>query len=456
MTMDDSTMRTILRDIAETGEPPEPAPRIDINRACRRGRRRLWARRVAPLAAGAVAAALLTVPHALTGLAAPGQASLNQQPPAASAASPSALTAPAEFNPLVPYATFGWLPAGFSTSAGVAADGQFSAGQDVVSLDAVAPASGGRDLSLTVAARDACPATVTSLWQAAKKQKMVTCPITGFVTGAAPDIDGRPAFWIDDGWLAWQYAPGAWATLRSLGDSGTGGTGSAMSSAMSSAISPAMSSAPSAAASAAAKIYAEEIRRGKVSPPSSATRALLVQVASRVRYDQQQAIKFPFALTGPLPPGWHVNSATYAISRGQLLGTGLSAGPAADPSALGIAVEYSPSLKPDVPPATWSGMQSSVGSAVSCASGGGSSSTVVERGQRLSYNVVMLPGEYQQSLCPTIPVDGMRVAVGVDMTSVSAKKVIPGSVALGGAMGVYARLRVLGANTVKWTTSPLG
>jgi hypothetical protein len=440
MTMDDSTMRTILRDIAEMAESPEPAPGIDIDRARRHGRRRLWTRRVAPLAAGAVAAALLTVPHALTGAASPGQAPLNPQPPAASAVAPPAITAPAKFNPLVPYAAFGWLPAGFSISAGAAVDGQFSAGQDMVSLDAVAPAGGGRDLNLDVAARDACPATVTGLRQAVKKRQMVNCPISGFVTGAAPDIDGRPAFWIDDAWLTWQYAPGAWATLRPFDDSGTGGAGWALN----------------AVSAAAEKAYARQFREGKAAPSSAAARALLLKVASGVRYDQQEPIKFPFRLASPLPKGWQANSATYTVSGGQLLGSSVSAGPAADPSTLGIAVEYSPAPKRDALPATWAGAQSSVGSALSCAYGTAGSSIVTQNGQQLTYSVVTLPGQYEQSLCPMTAEDGMRVGVGIDMFSAAVKKMIAGSGALGGALGVYAKLRVLGANPGKWTSSPLG
>ena len=42
--MNENNVRALLHDLADR---PEPAPRIDIDRARRRGLRRLWARRAA-------------------------------------------------------------------------------------------------------------------------------------------------------------------------------------------------------------------------------------------------------------------------------------------------------------------------------------------------------------------------------------------------------------------------
>ena len=66
--MNENNVRALLHDLADR---PEPAPRIDIDRARRRGLRRLWARRAALSVGVATLVALaVVVPRAVTSAAA--------------------------------------------------------------------------------------------------------------------------------------------------------------------------------------------------------------------------------------------------------------------------------------------------------------------------------------------------------------------------------------------------
>ncbi len=101
--MTDHDMRTLLHDLADV---PEPASTVNIAAARRRGKRRLWVQRAAICATAAAALALaVAVPQALfttTGSPAP-----------AVPGTVNPTTAPPSFNPLVPYAEFGYIPQGY-------------------------------------------------------------------------------------------------------------------------------------------------------------------------------------------------------------------------------------------------------------------------------------------------------------------------------------------------------
>ena len=236
-TLDEHAVRTLLHEAARTPEPPSA---VDVDAARRRGGRQLRARRAAlPVLAVVALAAALTVPGGLLS----GHSERTVASPA--------VDAPWQFNPLVPYASFGWLPPGYSESLANSIDfnqGVTSA-TDFVSREAAAPAAG-RLLYLQVNARDMCAITTAADLQAnvrAHGSVQALCIDAAFtVTGVAPDINGQPAFWTDHGsGIAWEYAPDAWAEL-SLSGIAAGG--------------------------------------GKPLPPTAATRALLQKVAARVAY----------------------------------------------------------------------------------------------------------------------------------------------------------------------------
>ena len=157
-TLDEHAVRTLLHEAAGAPEPPSA---VDVDAARRRGSRRLRTRRAAlPVLAVVALTAALTVPGGL--LSGHSERTVaSPQPPASS----PVVNAPWQFNPLVPYASFGWLPPGYSENQRTDIDlnqGTSSA-TDFMSREAAAPAAG-RLLSLQVEARDMCAiSTVTDL-----------------------------------------------------------------------------------------------------------------------------------------------------------------------------------------------------------------------------------------------------------------------------------------------------
>jgi hypothetical protein len=393
-TLDEHAVRTLLHEAARTPGPPSA---VDVEAARRRGSRQLRARRAAlPVLAVVALAAALTVPGGLL--------SSHQErtvvPPQPPATSP-AVVAPWHFNPLVPYASFGWLPPGFSERAAnnIDVNQGISSATDFVSREAAAPAAG-RLLYLQVNARDMCATSVADL-QAnirARGQHQVACIDAAFtVTGAAPDVNGRPAFWTDHGsGVAWEYAPDAWAEL-SL--SGIGG--------------------------------------GQNVPRSAATRALLLKVAARVAYGGATPLTFAFRLTGELPAGWQLWRVGFGVSGGRMFGTGITAGPSVDTSALSISA-------------------STVTGPPVCDSSAGRSSYVDRLGVEWLYNVNNLPGDGWQRLCATTQVAGLTgVSIAIDMTNPASNAPLTGSAQLGGALGVLSRLLLLGPDPAAWITNPV-
>jgi len=178
--MIESQIRAMFAQIAD-GEPA--SSRVDPQQAGRRGRARLRWRRacVAGTSGLAVAAAALAV---VMGPARPG--------PGPAPAGPAA---PRQFNPLVPYASFGWLPAGESLIEGgiTPAESYMDAGQT------------GPEWTLAVYARGQCHLTDSA--------SVLNCPGAKLpLSQRAPDVAGHRAFWTSPG-LTWQYARGGWAQM---------------------------------------------------------------------------------------------------------------------------------------------------------------------------------------------------------------------------------------------------
>ena len=376
-TLDEHAVRTLLHEAARTPEPPSA---VDVDAARRRGGRRLRARRAAlPVLAVAALAAALTVPGGLL-----------SRHPERTVASP-AVDAPWQFNPLVPYASFGWLPPGYSeNNADFDVNQGVTAATDFVSREAVAPAAG-RLLYLQVNARDMCAISTAADLQAnvrAHGSVQALCIDAAFtVTGVAPDINGQPAFWTDHGsGVAWEYAPDAWAEL-SLSGIAAGG--------------------------------------GKPLPPTAATRALLQKVAARVAYGDTTPLTFAFRLSGELPAGWKLWRAGFDVSGGRMFGTGITVGPSVDTSALSISA-------------------STVTGPAACDSGVGQRTHVNRLGVSWAYIVNSQPGNTQQRLCATAPVDGLTgVNITMDINDPASNTPLPGSTQLGGALGVLGRLLLL-------------
>jgi hypothetical protein len=199
--MTESQIRELFTGIAD-GEPE--ISRVDAELARRRGRARLRRRRAAaagtPLLAAATAVAIaitvgLTPAHPRPGTTATGNG------PAA----------PRQFNPLVPYLSFGWLPAGQSLVMG-------GVRRTVVSVEAGSKPYSAHGWDLNVYAAGQCHLT-----PAAKALKCGAAPPEDpgtNIVGPAPAVRGHRAWWVGPSrnwWanasLAWQHARNGWAWL---------------------------------------------------------------------------------------------------------------------------------------------------------------------------------------------------------------------------------------------------
>ena len=241
-----------MERLSTTEQPPS---RVDIGLARQRGgtllRRRRWALAGAPLlAAGAVVALVLGIGAITGGGGGPRIPSVPSAP---------ALRHP--FNPLAPYAAFGWLPKGVPRNVN-------STGSTLAQLQLAVGSPAKGQFSLTAWTRGACNLDAAQVRAGLRRQyhPMLNCDDAVIGWGAnrsrpAPAVGGRPAFWFDGHMLAWEYARHAWATL-----------------------------------------YVS--RHGTPIPA-----ATIVKVAAHVRFaaTAKPAVKFPFQLTG-LPASWRVLS----------------------------------------------------------------------------------------------------------------------------------------------------
>jgi hypothetical protein len=187
--MDDSTVSTMLRDLADAPAPPSS---VDVRRATVTGRRRIRARRI--ISGGSAAAALTAVVAVVapltTGTPAPREPSLSM--PA---------VAPSHFDPFVQYAAFGWLPEG-------ALGMDLGINRDWLRLGAYYAPDGHPD-----------GGSVVRLWMATAGRDIdhfVSRP-TDPTAYEQTRVHDRPAWWweAEGGTVVrWEYAPRAWAAVE--------------------------------------------------------------------------------------------------------------------------------------------------------------------------------------------------------------------------------------------------
>jgi hypothetical protein len=192
---------------------------------------------------------------------------------------------------------------------------------------------------------------------------------------------------------------------------------------------------------------AAAIKAGKLIAPSAQTKAMLRRIATSVRYGQETAVAFPFRLSGlmpsggALPAGWQLSSVSFWPSGKRLEGRGISAGPAADTSALSVSAG---------PPDGYS-----------CNFVAGQSSYVKKYGVSWIDRVIGEANKDDEVLCstgaaPAGRVDGLQVFIYLEASSSSSGSLLPGASSLEGVFGVYSRMRFLGSDPSGWTTDPLG
>ena len=299
--MNEDTVRTLLADVAATPEPPS---RISVEAARTAGRRRQWANRamasagVAAVAAVVVAGVVL-VPHfrsagttAGAAGAAAGTEPAAQVKPTAQVKPAAMAAAPTQFNPLVLAANFGWLPSFWNEN-----------GASITVTPTLTVVNLVHGQTLKVSARG---------WYPSDAEDGNFATVRGSFPGAAtdpkaPPVNGRPAYWDNVNDLVWEYAPGAWAYLYGAGNI-----------------------------------------------QASVGRALDEEIASKVRFGQQQPAYVPFQLTRGLPAGWQVTRTDSLLTAGRPLVWQVEAGPAADPQALTIADDpQSKACDFQPPPQSW-------------------------------------------------------------------------------------------------------
>ena len=276
--MDEPQARVLFERLSDTEVPPS---RVDIGLARLNGRRQLRRRRAARSGTPAVAVAVLAL--FAGGVLLAGWHGQHR------GGHPSAAPQPAAgrtFNPLVPFAEFGWLPSGESLIAGNTAR---------VSQYLAAGPGQRADWSVTVTSAGRCN---LSSGQILRRLHHGAHPELQCVLGPgdkefftpksqAPSVNGHIAF-RDDQRLAWEYARDSWAMVQ------------------------------------------ESDRQPHLK--------LMVKVAAGLTFGhlRQPALKFPVQLTG-LRAAWRVGSVHFVpdagVLRGQwlyLAGKGGSDGPSVD------------------------------------------------------------------------------------------------------------------------------
>ncbi len=197
-----------LREMFEwQASADQPSAQISFPVARRRALiRRRW-RRFSAIGAPVVAAAA-AVAIGVTATAVSGAAGIKPAP-----TRPESVTVPQRFNPLQMYAAFGWLPPG----------GTLTGGDSYPTALALATSSG---IGLLVYSAGQCALTATRLTCGSQTKGT---PGAMTVTGRAPDVNGRIAYWgreideyLDEAatglagnspMLAFQYGRGGWALL---------------------------------------------------------------------------------------------------------------------------------------------------------------------------------------------------------------------------------------------------
>jgi hypothetical protein len=436
--MDETAVRELLQEIAADEAPPCT---VDVGLACRRGRqgdvrlsvssraRRRWMAPTAAAVAVAVIAALsLAVELGHQPAPRPRQQARHAR---------QLMTVPRVFSAQQPFVSFGWLPAGF-TSSGLGQLGNSQPTGTSVSLQASASLTDGRVLMVSVFAAGQCSVTGPLRTEirgrdprvAAQPQaREVIFPhglsCAGPLRQAAAPINGGPAYRGPEGSLYWEYGRDAWAELTPI-------------------MNPSL---VHAAAPATVRSWLND----PIAPPlpghqsrsawhqSAASYRLLREIASRLRFDSTVAHPlYGFALSG-LPASWGKGYSTgLAILGGRVVSGGWQAGPAIDNSALSISAW--PRSRPE------SG----------CNYVSGQSRYITLDGARVMLRTIDEPDKHWQELC-AMNLGGMQVLMALDLNAPGTNDTpLPGGTGVRSVLTIFRHLRLLGPDVANWTRRPLG
>jgi hypothetical protein len=411
---DEAAVRDLLELVATDQAPPS---RVDVNLARRQGRRRRRMRRVylpgaAPVAAAAAVAVIAAVTAGLSGSQVPAR-----RPPATHRAPSALIAAPRRFSLFSPYASFGWVPAGFSWGA------QYNQSASELGVTATAPVSDGRALLLMVFAARQCALTgrdmLTYLHTRYSFPHALSCGPP--LSGRAPDVNGDPAYWSGlHGSLVWEYGKNAWAILSPTPN-------------------PAICVHCAAYPRLTGWYYVPAKNGHPAVPQSQAARRLLLKIAAAVRFGTSPPVHYGFTLSG-LPASWRWRSfragdqSSFIVLHGRVVGVGWSTGPAVDPTALSVSV--------------WPAGQGSV----PCKAYAGQTSNVTVDGVRMLLRTIDLPGKHVQALCAQ-NFRGVAISVSLDLNVPGTNdRPLPGAAKVGGVFAVVRRLHLFGPNLADWPT----
>ncbi len=273
--MDENKARSLLEQAAGA---PAPSSSVDIAKARRIGRRRLRLRRFGAPAASVSAVAIVI------GLIASGAVPLGAGSHVGGRPAPVASGGAAHtraLNPLVPYATFGWLPVGYAVSA------EPMHGYSIITPTVeqlTASDSSGRSISFEVFPIGQCHLTGPRTG-AISHLSVLSCGglptpvgLRERVTGTIPGVAGGRAYW-------WTIKAGQYHSL----------------------------------ALRTAKAWV-------VIDPAVVSLATEIRVATHVRFGSGRPLAFPFRLTG-LPSRWRVGLSYPWTVGDRLMGSGLWLGP---------------------------------------------------------------------------------------------------------------------------------
>jgi hypothetical protein len=275
--MDENELRSLLERVADVDAPPSS---VDIGQARRTG---LWHRRLRRLGAAAASASAVAVVVGLVASGAlPGIGVSGRSAPGTNGQTTHVRPPRPPFNPLVPYATLGWLPEGYSLAQ--PNNGDSLMGRDEEQIDAV---SGPANITVMVFAPGHCRLTGMRSGQTRHRGRAICGRLNDPfelgpvpVSGPIPGVLGGHAYWWGH---PGQEHPGL--IFR------------------------------------AAKAWVDI-------EPAIITRAALIRIAAHVTFGTARPLAFPFRLTG-LPSWWRVGqSENVGALGGRLVGTALFIGPA--------------------------------------------------------------------------------------------------------------------------------
>jgi hypothetical protein len=417
---------TGVRDLLELVASDEPPPSsVNIARARAVGRRRRRLVRVylpgaaAPVAAAVAVALIAGLTAHLSGTA----AAVRHRP--VSTGQEQQLSVPTAFSALTPYASFGWLPDGYS-AAGLSNQATVSSSQLTLSASAAA----GRMLTLRLYPRNYCIITGPANLKGVADGKFagttrhfahgLLCsggaqsPASGGgipLIAAAVHVDGAVAYWTVGSALIFRYGRDAWALLHA-------------------AVIPSRQQI----LSHHAKLAGHPV----LGAPPSATATMLEKVASGLRLGQRAAVRYGFSIAG-LPGAWQAarpgGSDDVAKLDGKLVNVGWQAGPADDTTALSISA---------VPAAI-------PGATSSCNYVDGQSWYVTLDGSRVMLRTIDQPYKHWEELCAP-DVRGMSVYITLDTNIPGTNdRPLPGGRIVGGVEKIFRHLQLLGPDVANWT-----